>query len=183
MLPRRRSTNVTTTHVPPLLPRQSHPHLPPGDGELGRQSTQRNTYDTRRPAPEEEVSSQGTSEHPPTSVRPLQHAPGGGAGGFASIPPPPHNTADYAYRFYSPPAYNEPAGISEGIHVRLWPTYNKVSQEFDEKRLKLWNEDLDVLLIFVSLVGCSLIPIRTDTRPVGRLVLRHRHSLPHQGPR
>jgi len=38
------------------------------------------------------------------------------------------------------------------MHAGVWPTYNKVSQEFDEKRLKKWNEDLDVLLIFVSLV-------------------------------
>ena len=43
-------------------------------------------------------------------------------------------------------------GISGGVHAKIWPTYNKISQEFDEKRLMKWNADLDVLLIFVSLV-------------------------------
>ena len=148
---------IELQEIPPLFPQQSHPHLPPGNSELRRQSTRRDTYDTRPSAPEEEVSSQGISDHPSTPVRPLQHAPGGDAGGSAVIPPSPHNAADYAYQFDSRPAYNEPAGTSEGIHVRLWPTYNKVSQEFDEKRLKLWNEDLDVLLIFVSLVVGVLI--------------------------
>jgi hypothetical protein len=46
----------------------------------------------------------------------------------------------------------KPAGISEDLHAGVWHTYNKVSQEFDEKRLKKWNEDLDTLLILVSLV-------------------------------
>jgi len=51
----------------------------------------------------------------------------------------------------SPPSY-ETAGTSEGVHAGFWPTYNKVSQAFDEKRLKKWNDDLDILLIFVSLM-------------------------------
>jgi len=55
---------------------------------------------------------------------------------------------------------HEAAAISEGIHAGIWPTYNKVSQEFDEKRFKRWNEDLDVLLIFVSPV---IDPDRADT--------------------
>jgi hypothetical protein len=35
----------------------------------------------------------------------------------------------------------------------VWPTYNKLSKEFDEKNLEKWNSDLDVLLIFVSLAS------------------------------
>ena len=71
-----------------------------------------------------------------------------------------HNTADYTYRFDtmhsvrsdSGPPHYESADISGGIHANVWPTYNKISQEFDEKRLAKWNADLDVLLIFVSLM-------------------------------
>ena len=98
-----------------------------------------------------------------------QPAPGGGIDGFTSIPSPHdepsrdhprHKTVDFTRGFDpkftthsdSNPPHFETAGISEGMHAGVWPTYNKVSQEFDEKRLKKWNEDLDVLLIFVSLV-------------------------------
>ena len=62
----------------------------------------------------------------------------------------------------------ETASVSEGIHAGVWPTYNKVSQEFDEKWLKQWNEDLDVLLIFVSLsVGVAIhsVELITIRRP------------------
>ena len=73
---------------------------------------------------------------------------------------PHHNTADYAYRFDTmpsvrsdsgPPQY-ESAAVTGGIHAKVWPTYNKISKEFDDKKLEKWNSDLDVLLIFVSLV-------------------------------
>ena len=105
------------------------------------------------------------SEPPPlTPTRLRQLAPGGGIGGF--IPVSPHrgssrdySTADYTYRFDtmpsprsdSGPPHYESADISGGIHANVWPTYNKISQEFDEKRLAKWNTDLDVLLIFVSI--------------------------------
>jgi len=112
------------------------------------------------------------SQSPESPVPPRQYrqlAPGGGVGGFTTIPPPHrgftrddfrHSAPDHTYRFdaeFSPhsdsglPHY-ETAGISEGMHAGVWPTYNKISQEVDEKRLKKWNDDLDVLLIFVSLV-------------------------------
>ena len=110
--------------IPPISPRPMPlPHFPPGSSGLRRQSTRRNTYETYSSASEE--------RNPP---RPSNVIP---------VPPP---------RSDSGPAHYEPAGISEGIHAGVWPTYNKVSQEFDEKRLKQWNDDLDVLLIFVSLV-------------------------------
>jgi len=95
-----------------------------------------------------------------------QPVPGGGIGGFAFSPShhgpsrgdPHHNTGDYAYRFDTvpslrsnsdPPHYGA-EDVTGGIHARVWPTYNKISQDFDEKRLEKWNSDLDVLLIFVS---------------------------------
>ncbi|KAF9653873.1 hypothetical protein BDM02DRAFT_3086272, partial [Thelephora ganbajun] len=56
------------------------------------------------------------------------------------MPPPREDPA--------PPHY-ESADISGGIHANVWPTYNKISHEFDDKRLAKWNTDLDVLLIFV----------------------------------
>ena len=110
-----------------------------------------------------------TIESPASPRQYRQLAPGGGVGGFTSIPPPHrgftrddfrHTTPDHAYRFdaeFSPhsdsnlPHY-ETAGISEGIHAGVWSTYNKISKEIDEKRLGKWSDDLDVLLIFVSLV-------------------------------
>ena len=57
----------------------------------------------------------------------------------------------------SGPAHHKTTGVLESIHAGVWPTYNKASQEFDEKKLKQWNDDLDVLLIFVSfLVGAEI---------------------------
>ena len=66
----------------------------------------------------------------------------------------PHNSTSEAVppQPESGPARRETAGVSEGIHAGVWPTYNKVSQEFDEKGLRQWNDDLDVLLIFVGLL-------------------------------
>ena len=86
-----------------------------------------------------------TPEPPTFPMRSRQPAPsGGGVGGSTSIP---KFTTDSDS---SSPPY-ETTGISEGAHAEIWTTYNKVSQEFDEKRLKKWNDDLDVLFIFVSL--------------------------------
>ena len=74
---------------------------------------------------------------------PHQPAPGGGVGGFTY---PRQYAADYPH----PPNYGS-ADISRGIHEKVWHTYNKVSQEFDEKKLEKWNKDLEALLLFVSL--------------------------------
>ena len=159
---------------------QEHPPMPPRPGiGLRRQSTRRNTHETFRSALEENAPSRPPSmptitmpqisePPPPTPTRPRQLAPGGGVGGFTPIPSPyqessgdyPHNARGYTYRFDtmpsprsdSGPPHYESADISGGIHAKVWPTYNKISQEFDEKRLAKWNTDLDVLLIFVSLM-------------------------------
>ena len=175
--------------TPPIPPRPAaFPPLPSGVGGLRRKTTRLNTYDTYTSALEEHVpppsqspnfimsmpstpSQQVPGRPPPTPVRPRQHAPGGGVGGFAGGSPsqqgpshdnpnPHHNTADYTYRFDTLPSFRsdsgppqyESANVTGGVHAKVWPTYNKISQEFDEKLLEKWNSDLDVLLIFVSLV-------------------------------
>ena len=163
--------------IPPRPP--AFPHLPPGIGGLRRQTT-RHTYDTYTSPLEEHGPgssqppsimsmpsppfSQVSGHPPPTPMRPRQPAPGGGIGGFAAVTPfhhdPRHDTVDYAYRFDtmpsvrsdSGPPHYESAAVTGGIHAKVWPTYNKISKEFDDKRLEKWNSDLDVLLIFVSLV-------------------------------
>lgn len=171
-------SETSPQETPPIPPPRPLPS-PPGNVGLRRQSTRRNTNETFRSAPEEHVPSRPPSmpmpsmtqiseSPPPTSARLRQLAPGGGVGGFTSFPSPHHgpnrdysnhNTADYTYRFDtmpsvrsdSGPPHYESADISGGIHANVWPTYNKISQEYDEKRLAKWNTDLDVLLIFVSL--------------------------------
>lgn len=83
----------------------------------------------------------------------------------------------------SGPLHSNPADIFGDIHADVWPTYNKISQELDKKKLSKWNADLEVLLIFVSLVlGSDLQLTQTDAKYTGCLVLRHRHCVPHPGP-
>ena len=153
--------------------------LPPGNSGLRWQSIRRGSHETFRSAlediPPQPQSMPAVTPHapqtsePPAQNRSQQPAPGSGIGGFTSTSPPHrgpshdrsrHSTADYTYRFHtlpsprsdsSPPQYKS-ADISGGIHANVWSTYNKISREFDEKRLAKWNGDLDVLLIFVSTV-------------------------------
>lgn len=166
--------------IPPPRPASSS-RLPSSYNGLRRQSTRHNSHETFRSALEEEAPSQPPSmpiptlpvpqisEFPPTPTGLRHLGPGGGVGGFTPVSSPfrkpsrdrsYHTTADYNYRFDSmpsprpdsgPPHY-ESANISGGIHANVWPTYNKIAQEFDEKRLEKWNTDLDVLLIFVSVL-------------------------------
>ncbi|KAF9651183.1 hypothetical protein BDM02DRAFT_3091554, partial [Thelephora ganbajun] len=114
------------------------PQLPPENSGLRRQSIRHSTYETAPPSPQ-------SLAHPPAqhgSSRDYSH----------------HNTADYLGRFHTLPPrkdpespHYEPADIFGGTHTNVWPAYNKISQEFDEKRLAKWNKDLDVLLIFAAL--------------------------------
>ena len=157
--------------IPPVPPQPVSPFLrsPPSNSRPRRQQTRHDTQETLCPTPfEEYVSPQPPNfmpmptpsvsqipELPASPVRSRQPATDGGVGDHFH-----HNTADYTDRFdskfstYPDPGspHYETAGVSEGVHAGIWATYNKVSQEFDEKRLKKWSEDLDVLLIFVSLV-------------------------------
>lgn len=163
---------------PPIPPPRPVPT--PGNSGLRRRSTRRGTHETPRSPFEERVQPrppgmpmvtipQISEPPPPAPTQFGQLAPGDGVGGFTSIPSPHlgpsrdyynHNTADYTYRFDTTPSvrsdsgppHYESADISGGIHANVWPTYNKISQEFDDKRLAKWNADLDVLLIFVSLM-------------------------------
>jgi len=152
---------------------QTSPRLPPGPSGLRRKSTQRKTYDTYASALEEQVpaSPQSPSTMPipgplfpqAPGNPPRQPAPGGGVGGFATAATSHYdsrkNTADYNYRFDTmasarsdssgPPQY-ESAAVTGGIHAKVWPTYNRISKEVDDKMLEKSNSDLDVLLIFVS---------------------------------
>ena len=109
--------------------------------------------------------------HPPFTPVPLHpHVPAEGVTGRSTDLSTQHEygrehfhkyTADYTNRFDTIPSLHEDsesphyesADISGGIHADVWPTYNKLSEEFDEKDLAKWNSDLDVLLIFVSLAS------------------------------
>ena len=165
---------------PPMPPRPppSSQRIPGNSGSR-RQSTQRTVYETSSPPLDYPSQSRppivmpmptpGPAEsltHPPAPARPRPHFPGGSVGGFAVGFPPTHGqsrggprpcTPNYACRFGTTSSRSqsglprhEPTDISGGIHADVWPTYNKISQEFDEKILSKWNTDLDVLLIFVS---------------------------------
>ena len=191
-------SEISPQDFPPVPPRPApSSHLPPGNNGLRRQSTRRGTHETFRSGFEEYVPPRApsmpmatipqSSEPPPTPTRSRQPAPGGGIGGFTPVSSydrssPDQSTADYTYRFDtmpsrrpdSGPPHYESADVSGGIHAKVWPSYNKISQEFDEKRLAKWNADLDVLLVFVSLtVGLSIGSDHTDTicRPLYSLLL------------
>ena len=144
----------------PVPPRPvSFPPSPPGSNGHRRQLSRRDTQETLwSPTFEERASPEPpnfrpmptppipeTPESPVSQMQSPQPAPGGGVGEYASTP------KSTTYLDSSPLSY-ETAGTSEGVHAGFWPTYNKVSQAFDEKRLKKWNDDLDILLIFVSLM-------------------------------
>ena len=177
----RRSLNLVTHHQPfcastaqiveaesfasetsprDILPIPSRPvsplRLPPGNIGSGRQRTRHDTHETLCPTPiEEHVLPQPpnviaaspvsqTSEPRASPTRSRRPAPGG-IGRSASTPKSATRSDS------SLPPY-ETDGPFEGMHAGFWPIYNKVSQEFDEKRLGKWDRDLDVLLIFVSFV-------------------------------
>ena len=184
-------SEISPQVTPPFPPRPTS-HLPPSIGGLGRRSTRQGSYGTYASALGEYVpatspppsalpipSPQTPGHSPPTPMRHRQQlAPGGGIGGFVFSPSQHgpsrgdshHNTADYTYRFDtmpssdSDPPHYESEDVTGGIHAKVWPTYNKISKDFDEKRLRKWNSDLDVLLIFVSLVvgGKTTDSDRTD---------------------
>ena len=178
---------------PPLFPQ-----LPPRDSDPRRPSVRTNTDETLSPA------SESTSQSQPPNIIPTSHPPpttGEDVGESATPPPSRHwsgyeyshqYTADYSYRFDaipsppsdSGPSHYEPADISGGTHAHVWPVYNQISQKFDKQLFSKWNSDLDVLLIFVSLIlVTALNSAETDANDTGRLVLRYRYYIPPHGPR
>ena len=174
--------------VPSMPPRPvSFPQLPPSNGGLRRQSTRRNTYEIY-PSTSDDIGQSQSPSMPipalrrfpqPPPLTPVQQAPGGGVGGFTPTSPYHGPSRDYLHyphrvdtmpspRPDSGPPYYESADISGGIHAEVWPTYNKISQEFDEKRLEKWNKDLDVLLLFVSLMVGARHSLRSANVTVHR---------------
>jgi len=140
----------------PVPSRPASPlRLPPGNIGPRRQQTKHDTQETLCSTPiEEHVPPQSPNVIPtsPVSQSSKQRASStrsrrrGGAGRFASTPKSVTRSDSN-----SPPY--ETTGTFEGMHAGFWPIYNKVSQEFDEKRLGKWDRDLDTLLIFVSLAA------------------------------
>jgi len=141
-----------------ILPVPSRPvsplRLPPGNIGPKRQKTRHDTQETLFPTPMEEhvppqlpniITTSPVSRTTEPRTSPTRPRRRGGAGRSASTP-------KSATRSDSSSPLYEAAGPFEGMHAGFWPIYNKISQEFDEKRLGKWDRDLDVLLIFVSLV-------------------------------
>ena len=154
MLPRMRSRNTAPSYIS-----QQQASGSAGGGQQPDQAT--NQVPPRGPTTQTSITESPVSEAPPHDTptpmdlpiseprrRPTRRRTDG-SHNSASEPTPPQPEPGSAHY--------ETAGVSEGIHAGVWPTYNKASQEFDEKRLKQWNDDLDVLLIFVRvLVGVKI---------------------------
>ena len=149
---------------PQLSPRNSGPRRPPARAD---------TEETLSPSPESLSQSQLPNIIPmprpyPAPIRSRTLASGEDLGEFARNPPYRHWSGhEYSYEYTagnsywsdtasSPPSdpgpsHYRPADISGGPHARVWPIYNKISEKYDKKLSTKWNDDLDVLLIFVSL--------------------------------
>ena len=145
--------------IPPLLPPQltPFPHSPPrGVSGPRLKLTMQNTSDDYPPSPEGD---------PPVQFPQPTLVDGGGK--FKRTPPfnrdpsrvdAHRNTTNYHYRFDtmpsarsdSDPPHNQSGDVTGGAHADVWPIYNKISKEHDDKMLTKWNSDLDVLLVFVS---------------------------------
>ena len=149
---------ASETELRDILPVPSRPasplQLPPGNIGPRRQQTRRDTQGTLcstlieehvPPQPPNIITTSPVSQTSKPRTSPTRPRRRGGAGRSASTPKSATRSDS------SSPPY-EAASPFEGMHAGLWPIYNKVSQEFDEKRLGKWDRDLDTLLIFVSLV-------------------------------
>ena len=164
-------TSPQSQAIPPLPPRpRALPPLPPGNNGLKRKSLRFDTNETYATAYEEHASTSPRAPimpgfpHPQVPGHPhptpAQQEPFPGGFAIRSRIDSRHNTGGYTYRFGTmpsprsdsgPPQY-EPGAVTGGIHAKVWPIYNKISKEFDDKKSDKWNKDLDVLLLFVSLV-------------------------------
>ena len=152
----------------PLRP-SSSPLLPsPRKGGARRRSVRTDTDETLSPTSESPLQFQSPNAISPTTPILLQR-PAPGEDVDESTKPPParhwsgheyshqHTANSYSCRFDaapssdSGPSHYTSADVSGGVHAHVWPIYNGVSQKFDEKVSSRWNDDLDLLLIFVSL--------------------------------
>ena len=177
--PQPQITPLVSDRPPPPLPGRCPPSLPDRSQQLVFPDPPRGIGGFRRPSircDTHETSTSALQEHAPTSPQPpsmpLPQVPGHsyaqtqqpGQGGGSGKPPaatPFHNkTANYSYRLDTTPSARsnpdspqyKPAALTGDVHAKIWPTYNKISKEFDSKMLGKSDTDLDVLLIFVSLV-------------------------------
>ena len=147
----------------PMQPRQTAP----GDLASSQSPSITPMHSVFMPSP---IFSHVSEYSPHTPMQPQQPAPGDGVGGWVATTPfrydpsyngSHYNTADHPYRFNtipspqseSGPPHYESAAVTGGIHEKVWPTYNKISKELDDKKLEKWDKDLDTLLLFVSLVS------------------------------
>lgn len=124
MLPRRKSSNVTSASA---SPRQTS-----GTQQVFRAPT---TPMVKLESPESEISPRDS----PPALPPR--------------PAPPHNEfRSQSSRRAPPPTvpYFESADIFGDIHPKIWPIYNRISMEYDEVSLAKWNKELDTPIIFVS---------------------------------
>lgn len=153
--------------APPPLQSQAHPPTPLGPGQLAPGEGVGGfalTFSPQQPAsgegaaPSDGVGGFAVTSSPPRGFSwhySLQHiADYADRFGPASPPRSDSNSSDgdSTDRSYRPKKKKGThVDMSGGIHADVWPTYNKVSQAFDEKKLEKWNKDLEVLLLFVSL--------------------------------
>ena len=150
----------------PVSPRPaSFPPSPPGNSGSRRRQTPHDTQETLwSPAFEEYAPSQASRIIPiptpsvsrasglPFPMRFRKPAPGGGVGGFASIPPLHHKPSYDNFRHNTHRLDLKFATRSDSNSPRFEiPGISGGSQEFYERRLNKWSIELDTLLIFVSL--------------------------------
>ena len=163
------------SNVPPMPPRpRPTPESPPRDS-LKQHPNRRNTYDPFSSASNLPLQSHPPNVMPMPSLPPLQSpppkqprwpAPGGGVGGFTYS----HQYTADAYRLNAMPSphsdsdspHYKPTDLSGGIHANVWPLYNKISEQFDQKLLTKWKDDLDLLLIFVSITPDDPLELRSN---------------------
>ena len=156
------------TQDAPVPPRPSTSPLSPRSSR--RQSVRTDTDETLSPVSESPSQFQSPNISSPTSIPSRKPTLGKDTDEFARPPPIRHwsghenshqHAADsYSYQFGtapSPPTKSGPshytsADVSGGVYAHVWPVYNRISQESDQKLFSRWNFDLDVLLIFVSLL-------------------------------
>lgn len=164
---RRNQTNITLEYPSPL-PRSVFSSGRRGRGlatnqRAFRSSAAESTLEIK--SPQFETPQRPT---PPALPRrtPTSHLPSGVSG--IRRQPTRHNTRDtytHALGGHLSSRNNSRRGtadVTDGIHAKVWPTYNKISRAFDEGTLRKWDSDFNVILIFVSLVAGGDYQSRLD---------------------
>ena len=155
MLPRRRLRNTTPNYVSQQqasgsVDDRQQPNLVTNQAPPRRPTAQTSTA-------ESPVSEAPTLDIPTPTSPPMPGSKRQSTRRGTHEPYTPTSEPKYPRR-ESGPAHYEAEDVPEDMHARIWPTYNKVSRELDEKASRQLNDDLDVLLIFVSLSVRMTIP-------------------------